>query len=353
MGDRMGLIDTIKRVASFAEQKEAPIKAYNGIHFRKGEVYASNGTVSACAPIDLKLNCSVSAPKLLKLLRAVGGEAEFMLDAKGRELVVTAGKAKARLELMDADYVPKLERPPEGAVWQPTTALSSVSRLGWCTDRGDRMHLAGIQLSRNGMAATNGSALVRLRGTDFAQLLGAAEALVPPKSLAGLPEPCWVAGGPNRTPEGQLTRLFVADDAEGRSFRVCSLIADQFPPVDTIVGSISNEPSAKVMREPFTDLVKRVRLGSDMFVLEAAGGRLSIATDDQRPASLFSFCDSVPLEDKEEGFYEGKIGIDPSYLLSALEGCESDQVTVRATSSLNPLVIEDGEFLAVIMPCRL
>jgi hypothetical protein len=348
----MDLINTIKHVASFAEQKADSINAaYGAVHFRKGEVYASNGKVAACAPIELKIECAVSAPKLLKLLRAVRGDPKFVVDTKGRQLVVTAGKAKARLELMDHRSAPRMERPPKDVVWRPTTALGSISKVGWCTDHGqDRIHLTGVQLAEHGMAATNGSALCKLGGTDLAQLLGVAEALVPPKALHDLPDECWVAA---TAVNDQATRLFVADDAEGRSFRVCSLLAALFPPVDQIVGSVAHGASAKVMREPFIDIVKRAKLGSDMFALEASGDRLSVATDDNRQSALFSFSDSVPLEDKEAKFFEGKIGIDPRYLLPALEGCESDKVKIRMSGDLDPVVIEDGEFLAIIMPFRM
>lgn len=47
------------------------------------------------------------------------------------------------------------------------------------------------------------------------------------------------------------------------------------------------------------------------------------------------------------------MGINPGYLLDAIQACTSDKINVQVRSQLDSILIEDGKFKAVIMPCRL
>lgn len=47
------------------------------------------------------------------------------------------------------------------------------------------------------------------------------------------------------------------------------------------------------------------------------------------------------------------IGINPGYLLDAIQACTSDKINVHVRSQSDSILIEDGNFKAVIMPCRL
>jgi hypothetical protein len=50
---------------------------------------------------------------------------------------------------------------------------------------------------------------------------------------------------------------------------------------------------------------------------------------------------------------EGKIGINARYLLDALKGCATEEITVDVRSPVDPIDVRSGEFRAVIMPMRL
>lgn len=47
------------------------------------------------------------------------------------------------------------------------------------------------------------------------------------------------------------------------------------------------------------------------------------------------------------------MGINPGYLLDAIQACTSDKINVHVRSQSDSILIEDGNFKAVIMPCRL
>jgi len=342
----MGIANTIKHIASFA----AKDGLFGSVQLRPTEAYASDGTVAALAPAELGVTCAVSGAKLLKALRALQGEPTFEMATKERKLVIKAGKAVVKLEQLDERSAPKMERPPADVVWKATVGLRAVSKVGWgvSTDQ-TRVHLSGIHLGAKGLETTNGHTLCRASGTDWAELLGTDKALVSPKSLHDLPAECWVAVNKS------ATRLFIADDAEGRRFRVCSLIAADFPPVDSVVGSIVDNPFGLVDRQTLIDVVKRAKLGSGVFTLEQSAERLSVRTDDMHADTLFAFMDSAPLEDAPDGLWCGRVGVAAHYLAGALDGCESDKVRVSITGSLDPIMIQDPAigFLAVLMPYRI
>ena len=47
------------------------------------------------------------------------------------------------------------------------------------------------------------------------------------------------------------------------------------------------------------------------------------------------------------------MGINPGYLLDAIQACASDKITIRVRGQSDSILIEDENFKAVIMPCRL
>lgn len=47
------------------------------------------------------------------------------------------------------------------------------------------------------------------------------------------------------------------------------------------------------------------------------------------------------------------MGINPGYLLDTIQACASDKITIRVRSQSDSILIEDNDFKAVIMPCRL
>lgn len=65
-----------------------------------------------------------------------------------------------------------------------------------------------------------------------------------------------------------------------------------------------------------------------------------------------SYREQAKIESKELPA-DFEMGINPGYLLDAIQACTSDKITVQVRSQTDAILIEDGNFKAVIMPCRL
>jgi DNA polymerase III sliding clamp (beta) subunit (PCNA family) len=341
------IVDTIKRIAAFADQKAdkgSMSDHWRTIQFRKGEVYAQGSAGGARAPIGLKLSCGVLAAPLLKSFRAIRGNPEFELT-KRNELIVSSGDSKATLTTFPTKNSPKFHR-PNGADWKPVTALDGVSRVSWavCSDM-TRPHLTGIHLGSCGIEATNGHAMARVGRTDFAHLFKVPDGiLVPAHLLRDLPEAVWVAMEGNR--------LFVADDEAGECFRSCSLISSAFPSTSSIVDSARSKPGAEVPRAALIDCVKRAMLSGPLLTVDVRKSSLAInVTSLGLQTALFEFLDSVPLE--SSGIEPVRFGVNGTYFLPLIENTVSDTITLRVGGEIEPIVVEDGDYVGVVMPYRM
>jgi len=343
------LVEAIKTVAAFADVGEEALNQwYSEVHFRKGEVFAANGVGGASEAIDpkLKLNCGVKAGRLLKALKAVKGD--VALTTENNKLVIASKGCTARLDATNDKDGPAFYRPAKDSDWKPTPLLSQVKRVAWCCAAEDRRHLSGVHLDGNGISATNGSALVRIKGTDFLEILGQT-VLVPPVMLEKLPDLCWIHKKENK--------LFISTIEDHSCFRVSSLIDAQFPQLDQVIESVLGIPSAVVNRGQLLDVVKRAAISHTHLTLEVSGNRLSVKISEGSSLALFDFMDSVTLEENE-GIQKGIIGVDSRWLKPMLEYAGADTIKIRLRpekgGGLDPIMIEaGGDFLGVLMPLRL
>jgi len=342
----MDILNTIKQIASFADQtvRKTGAAHWSTVHFRKGEVFAQNPYGGACAPIELKLDCGVSAPCLLKALRAIGGEPSFSLS-KG-SLTVQHGDTKAILPTSSNKNAPKLHR-PNGVAWKACVDLAQAGRVSWAASVDEtRMQLCGVWLGKNGIEATNGFALARLGGVDFEEILKGKGCNVPVSMLRNIAKESWIARDGNR--------LYIANDEHGKEFRSCNLISEAFPSTSQVIGDLNASPAILINRNQFLDLLKRAKLSTTMFVISLLENHLSLHADEAQTATLFRFMDSIPLENTGvELPADLRIGIDLRYLLPLVDNCTSDVVSLRISDPLDPLVVQDGRYVGVVMPYRL
>lgn len=348
----MSTVSTIKRVAAFAATDATLAGSHwSSLHFRPGEVYASSPSGGACVPVDIDLECSVSAKTLLKALRAVGPDPTFKVGKSG--LIVRGVTSKARLSIIGVD-APDIKRP--GSVdWKHSSSLSDVARVVWCCGvDGTRPALTGVHLSRIGVEAANGHAWCRSGDTDFVEALGldpAADGIVvPPQMLCGLGDECWIA----KTGAGSCGQLFIAADEAGSDFRSANLLDCEFPKLDSVVDKLRESPAATVDRLGLIDVLKRAKLSSSSAVLVLSESRLSVELGEaDGQDSLFSFEDSVPIEYVAEPFKCTRIGLNIDYLVPALAAAGGDVVTIRINTELDPVGIESAGYMSIVMPFRM
>jgi len=346
------IVEVIRKVAAFADKQESETFTLADVHFRKGEVYAQSMVGGALEPIELELNCGVNAKKLLKALQAVGKAPKF--EMVGKQLKVSKGKSRAKLETSDPKHAPKLHRPPKGAEWLEVPHLHEASRLVWAVSTDTtRTHIAGVCLSARGLCATNGHAAIKLGEENYCELLGCGEAsapLIPPAVLKNLPNPTFAC-----LHQG---KLYLAAESKPKAFRSANLYDARFPSMEQVMETGRGQPRLSVDRSALVDLLKRARLSSHSAVLEVKGKRLSVSIDDTRPAdTLFSFADSVEFTKVSGEVPDGLISLNLNYLLPSVETCSDKQVTLgmlpEAAGSLEPIYVTDGDIEAIMMPMRM
>jgi hypothetical protein len=347
------IVDTIRRVAAFAETKDSDTFSIADVHFRTGAVFAQSMLGGATEPIDLELNCGVGAKRLLKALQAVGKDPSFAMD--GKVLLIKSGRSTVKLETSDPKDAPKFHQPPKGAQWVPIPLLHEAHRLAWaCSTDATRTHIAGVCLTASGLCATNGHVAVKLGSENYCELLGvppSSAPIVPPAVLKGLTDPTF----------GVLDkgRLFLAAEDKPKAFRSAHLYDASFPPMENILKGGRAQERMTLDRAGFIDLLKRAKLSAPSAVLEVKGQRLSISIDDTRPQdTLFAFADSVEFVNAtKDKVPNGLVSLNLGYLLPAVETCPSAEFELGMVpdpqGSLEPVYAVDGDLEAIMMPERL
>jgi DNA polymerase III sliding clamp (beta) subunit (PCNA family) len=347
----MGVSDTIKEVAGFADQTTKPELDHVGwshVAFSGGEVWARSQAGGALRKVDLPLEGAVPAKALLRALRACKGDPSF--DQAGDVLTLSANGSKVKLQTRKVGSLPKLNRPPAKVKWLEVVGLDEAKRVAWCTSTDtSRRHLGGIYVDHRGLTTTNGSALAHLElETGLPEKQDGF--LMEPAMLKGLPPLAWLCA------EGGA--VYIAEEKAKTGFRVAGVIQHQFPPYDAILGQQRPDSGFRTSKEDFIDLAKRAKLSYHQASIEVCGQELRVVVNGEPMDSLFSFMGVIPVEPVAGlAMPEGRIGLDLTYLLPALESVEGDSVECAIELSdkggLSPAFFSGGRFTGVVMPYRM
>jgi hypothetical protein len=342
--------EAVKEVAGFASD-EGTFNPFTNVCFHKGEVWAMGPSAGAVEPTpELDISIAVPSRKLVKALQAVGKkDVEFTVE--GSRLTIR-GAGKATLEGALIKDQPKVHRPPtEG--WIQAVGMSRLPQLEDTVSKDTtRRHLSGIHFQEDRAESTDGHGMMRLQ-LQVDQPLPSA--IVMAAALAGLPDVCWLAH--------QGGRLFISpeDPTKGNAglgYRFAGIVEASFPPAQEIINGAKQQPVMTVDRLALIDLVKRARLASKNIKLEVVRNKLTVVVEEGGD-TLFAFASSVEFETKVKGnaVPNGVIGFDSTLLLPMLSHATSAAVDIWMTpdpeGGLGPLMLIDGEFTAVLMPCRL
>lgn len=344
------IVDTIRRVAAFAETKDSMHQAMTDVHFRKGEIFAQSTLGGAVEPADIDLNCGVNARKLLQALKAVGKDPSF--EVRDNHFVIHMGRSKAKLGMSSAKNAPAFHRPPPNSAWSPVPMLHEAYRLAWAVSKDStRSHLGGITLMKTGIGATNGHVALKLGSENYHKVFGTKEdMIIPPAVLKGLASPTFATLADQR--------IFLADAPDTEAFRSANLFNAMFPPLEQVLVGGRECPRMAVGRKELVDMIKRAKLSANTAALSVTKGRLGIRIDRASETTLFDFADSISFEPaSDEPVPMGLVGLNLEYLLQTVEAATSEaiQVGMRPSKdgSLDPVYVIDGALEAVMMPMRL
>lgn len=338
----MTIVEAIKGVAKFAGDDTNQIFA--NIVFDKGRVWAQGpqaGAVAATPGLDISI--ASPAHKVVKALQAMGKrDPEFTVD--GARLRIQ-GDGKASVEGTDVKNQPKIYEPPEKG-WIKVKGMSRVPGLIDCVSKDTtRRHLSGIHLAGKRAEATDGHGMMILELEVDGEL---PNVIVTPQAVLGIPDECWMAldGG----------RLFIADNPKAPAYRFARIVDVAFPPVDQVVQSARCQGTCRVNREAFADVLKRARISAKLVKLQVAGAKLTVEVDEGYQ-TLFAFASSVPIEHGPTPVPPGIVGFDSTLLVPMVMEAKSEQIELWLTPSreggLDPLMLQDGPYTAVLMPYRL
>jgi DNA polymerase-3 subunit beta len=290
------------------------------------------------------------------------------VDVGDEEARINSGRSEFSLRVLPAEDFPRLPEVAGSGVRMDAAALAEALRqVIPAASRDDaRPILTGVLLVAEGsglrLVATDSYRLaVRdLPGetTLAAALSGAAaegrHVLVPAKALGELQR---LLGAGTGSEGGSQVELSFSDrDAcfdTARARVSTRLIEGQFPNYQQLIPS-GYPNRLTVVREAFTEAVKRVRLiGRDRdnapirLAMGPGGLKLTAVVHDVGQAS-------EELDAKYEGT-ETTVAFNPEFLLDGLAAISSDEVLVETLDTSKPAIVrsaEDGDFLYLLMPVR-
>lgn len=283
---------------------------------------------------------AVNAADLQRFVSAAAGD-EISIKVDGSAWAdVRCGKAKYRMPgTGDRDF-PKVPEPAADAVEVNATKLcAALEAVSYAVSRDEsRQALTGILIEPDALAATDGHRLATTKytlGGCFTPVVLSASGAQEFAALLADHETCRVSIG---------KRMSVS----AGGVTVCAGLLDfKFPPYQQVIPS-GNKHTALVDRDQLLAAIKRVApLASETRGITVRSTQTGLA--------LTSSYDGSELHDEVacEVSGEVKFAVHPKYLSEAVAHMASETVTLRCGGELDPVVIQDNDDLAVVMPMRI
>ena len=359
--DREALLKPLQAVIGVVERRQTmPILANVLLVARNGEVsvtatdleveLVANTTVQVDSPGEV----TVPGRKLLDICRALPEDAEISISQSGEKLVVKSGRSKFSLMTLPAAEFPTVD--DINAAHSISVAQEKLARLLDKThfsmaQQDVRYYLNGLLLETAGKAlravATDGHRLA-LCETELDESVAAQQVIVPRKGVLELQR--LISG------EGEvaieLGSNHVRIQLEGIRF-TSKLIDGRFPEYERVIPQDDSNALA-ADKDVFKGALQRTAILSNekyrgiRLVIRNEGMILQAHNPEQEEA-----------EEEIEIDYDGdeiEIGFNVNYLLDALGGLESEQISLAVQDSNSSCLIrEPGNESCkyVVMPMRL
>lgn len=299
---------------------------------------------------------TVSARKLLDILRALAEDAEVVLDAQNNRLQVRAGKSRFNLQTLPPDDFPRVAEPgtPSTSLRLPQKSLREVLLLvQYAMAQQDiRYYLNGLLLALEGgelkVVATDGHRLSyaseRLAGVEDKR-----EVILPRKAVLELVK---LLGDGEEEVVVELFANQVRFTFTG-VVMVTKVIDGKFPDYARVIPP-NYQKHFSVPRELLLEALQRAAILSNekfrgvRWVLTANSLRVSCTNNEQEEA-----------QEELEIIYDGEpldVGFNINYLLDVLNNLHSTTVDCAfgdANSSMVVTTPDRADFRYVVMPMRI
>ena len=303
-----------------------------------------------------KQGVTVSARKLLDILRALPDSAHIDLEAKDGRLQVSAGKSRFNLQTLPADDFPKLAafEPTQPAITLQQGALRALlNRVQYAMAQQDiRYYLNGLLLETDQTAlkavATDGHRLA-FTSLELPEALEKRESILPRKAVLELSRQL-------ESSESPVTIEFGANQVRfrfGEIEMISKVIDGRFPDYTRVIPT-HYQDHFQIERTVLGSALQRAAILSNE---KFRGVRWVLTTN-----SLRIVCTNNEQEEAEEELeieYAGAaldIGFNVTYLLDALNNVECDMVVCSLGDANSSVLIthgEDASFRYVVMPMRI
>lgn len=350
----MDFIDCIKLLAQFTSDHEKE-NLWDHIIFDDGCIYAQGpkGGALCQASESQGITLAVPAKNLLKALQAIGSSGIKMARTKDFKLQLKGPEGSAQIEGLELQEFPIFPAPSKKIKWIPVQGLDQVARYSWCASADKtRLHLTGIHFSPQGyLEVSDGHALIRQYLKSPIPHLP--DIILPPILFADVPETAFLGV--------EDDRCYLAPQPPiSAGYRVASIIRGPYPDITPLLDAPKSLPAIGVDRAQFIQLLRRVKMSYHevLLVRPAASQQLQLQVPKKRTERLFDF--EASLDFRDMNAHPGPTGkimcnakILEALLSSATEPEAKLHIAFHDAGGLDPLLIEESHFLAVLMPMRL
>lgn len=294
---------------------------------------------------------AVSARGLLERVKVMP-DGDVLLTCDGSSLTVKASEGNRRFKVQGfpADEYPDLPEVPktDAIEFDVATLLDLITVTSYAISSDEtRLHLNSGYIEADGKrltaAATDGH---RLAVKETSSELRFAPLLIPLKAVHELKRMLGEAESETVKVWRDGYRMFCCIDGEEFHLKLSDA---QFPPYKQVIPS-QTERSFTVNVAALVEAVRSVKVAaSDRtggIALKLGAGKLRI--ESQSPEGGEGE-DEIAV-DFDGG--EASVGVNSDYLIDALGQLTSETVTIQSSGELDPILITDGGYMAVLMPMR-
>jgi DNA polymerase III subunit beta len=349
------LIPVLERCSRVAQQKSSPPNlSHVKIEFADDVLTYSvtnlitsiRGSVAASGKSD---RFTVNVRDLLaNATSVIGDNAKLSLDDKGKLTVSGEGKRRFTCRTLPADEFPVIALEATEWVDLPSDSLKAlISRVMFAVgaERDERQNLKCVRVrvldSILSAAGANGHALGF--ASDVVESTATVTAIIPRSCVSSL-----------LALDAETIAMSVSDNSvafrSGPETMIAQTIADvnSFPPIDVVMEQYSALAikTAGVSCPAIVDALAAIRRTDSKADIDLTftKGELKIesGTEDDGGYAVDTVVNS--------GDDEGEVRLAAEYLTGAIKGCAN--ATIKFGVDLDPFIITDGMFTAILMPLR-
>lgn len=288
------------------------------------------------ANIDVEGSCCVPAGVFKEWLATVSGDITLSLDEA--KLKGESGESNITLLTLSSENFPTFPEVTDEQRELPLAEFQDGLKrvLDAVSAEETRAMLTGVLLDGNNLVATDTH---RLHKVMLSEDISDKNTIIPANSLNIV----------SRL-QGESLFMAVADNLAkftcGNTTFLTRVIDGQFPGYDRVIPKDSTA-TAIVNRQALQASLRRIGVIADQnaafkIIIDWGTGELTASSQEVGFGH-----ETVAIALEGEGFQQG---MNRKYLSDVLDAISSDEVTFDLSGALNPIKVESGDFLAVLMP---